>query len=159
MKIDAPKPSSLRKESPPPYENLNDLSAPPQSYNNHSTRRNDFSAERFDVDVESAPPKSNIIPPGAPRRSAAHGKKSCWFLDTFSSAFDELAMDLLFTLQRGSIHQKELYTLRKFRLPTKCAIRNILLLLIAKPTASAPLSASSKFRVSWQDCISRQVGL
>ena len=72
-----------------------------------------------------------------------------WFLDTFSSAFDELAMDLLFTLQRGSIHQKELYTLRKFRLPTKCAIRNILLLLFVKRTALESVSASSKFGFSW----------
>lgn len=77
MKIDTPNPPSLRKESPPPYENPNDLSAPPQSYNNHSTRGDDASAERFNVDVEGAPPKSNIIPPGASRRSAAHGKKSC----------------------------------------------------------------------------------
>lgn len=74
MKIDTPKPSSLDKEPPPPYENPNDLRTPPQSYNHHSKSCDNTSTESFDVDVESAPPKSNVIPP---RRSTAHGKSCC----------------------------------------------------------------------------------
>ncbi|PMD48047.1 hypothetical protein L207DRAFT_505133 [Hyaloscypha variabilis F] len=65
------------KESPPPYENPNELTVPPQSHAQNPQSDDNAFNERFDTDVESAFPKSNgnVVPP---RRRTPQKKCCCW---------------------------------------------------------------------------------